>query len=177
VVAEPLQQGAAVRHRARPEAAQTPRVVVVLQLRLAAAARLPPVEVPVRHPPVEVPVRHLPVALLQLPQPEVAAIAGQPRAVDRRRVVDRLQAAARQQVAARQQDQAVVIARLTVAIAKMKSRWSAADITAAFGSVQSVTTGAVGGTLTASVSAGSKLLSGSYGFVARRMVNPPRLAG
>ena len=104
-----------MRHQVRPEAAQH-RVVVVLQLRLVAAARLLPVEVPVRHPPVEVPVHHQPAALLLPPLPEVAAIASQPRGVDR------LQAAARQQVAARQPDRAAAVATLTVAIAKMKSR-------------------------------------------------------
>jgi len=109
VAAEPLQGAEARRQEERPEAAQHQVAVVlqlrpaavVLQLRLEAAARLPPEEVPVRHPPV---------ALLLLPLPEVAAIAGQPRGVHRL------------QAEARQQGQAVVIARLTVAIAEMKSR-------------------------------------------------------
>ena len=59
---------------------------------------------------------------------------------------------------------------------------SVGAITAAFGSDQSGTTGVVDGeSLTASANAGSKLPSGSSGFVPRRIVepclNPPRSTG
>ena len=98
-------------------------------------------------------------AVVRLLLRRAAGVADRPRAVDPREAVARPRAA-------------VVVAAILTATEVAIDQSSVGAITAAFGSDQSGTTGVVDGMITASANAGSKLPSGSSGFVPRRIVEP-----